>query len=140
MMLTEKMTVLGKTHELCQQILEDKECRKMLRDVETFMADDAARTQYKALHERGEELNHKQQAGLELSDHEVREFEGMRDQLFANKIASDFMSAQRALEALQQEIGRYVGMTMELGRVPTADEIEQMSGGGCCGGGGCGCA
>jgi len=41
-------------------------------------------------------------------------------------------------------VGRFVGMTLELGRVPTDEDIAQASGGGCCGGGGgegggCGC-
>ncbi|RYD26771.1 MAG: YlbF family regulator, partial [Verrucomicrobiaceae bacterium] len=35
-----------------------------------------------------------------------------------------------------------VGATIELGRVPTADDLASQGGGGCCGGGGgggCGC-
>ena len=46
------------------------------------------------------------------------------------------MDAQRTLEGIQKQIGSYVSMTLELGRVPTDEEIEESNSGGCCGGGG----
>ncbi len=49
------------------------------------------------------------------------------------------MDAQRILEGMQKEIGKYISLTIELGHVPSDEEIEAASGGGCCGGGGCGC-
>ena len=84
------------------------------------------------------ELHQKQHAGVELSDTEIQEFEDARESLFANDIASDFMAAQQSLQTLQQTISKYVGMTLELGRVPTPEDMEHADGGGCCGGG-CGC-
>jgi hypothetical protein len=87
------------------------------------------------VHERGEELHHKQHAGIQLGAQEIREFESAREALFANEIATNFIEAQRELEQLQKLIGRYVGMTLELGRVPNAEDLEESSSG-CCGGGG----
>jgi len=79
-----------------------------------------------------------QQSGVELGATEIKDFETTRDALFENKLAADFMDAQRSLEGIQKEISQYVGMTLELGRVPTDEEIAeaQNAGGGCCGGGG----
>jgi hypothetical protein len=94
------------------------------------------------VNERGEELHHKQHSGIELSSREISEFEEARDALLANDVARNFLEAQRELETLQRAIGKYVGLTLELGRVPTADDFAQAQGGGCCGGsggGGCGC-
>ena len=88
--------------------------------------------------ERGEELNQKQQAGVELADKEIKDFEGAREALMSNEIASEFMEAQQNLQTLQKTISKYVGMTLELGRVPEAKDMEEADGGGCCGGG-CGC-
>jgi cell fate (sporulation/competence/biofilm development) regulator YlbF (YheA/YmcA/DUF963 family) len=132
--LAEDSPVIAKTKELCAQIASDPVFLKLQADVERFLADDSARLQYQSVHERGEELHHKQHAGVELGAAEIREFESARDALFANEIARDFLSAQRELETLQKQIGKYVGGTIELGRVPTADELVDK--GGCCGGGG----
>jgi cell fate (sporulation/competence/biofilm development) regulator YlbF (YheA/YmcA/DUF963 family) len=133
--LAEDSAVIVKTKELCAQIASDPSFLKLQADVERFLADDSARLQYQSVHERGEELHHKQHAGVELGASEIREFESARDALFENEIARDFLSAQRELETLQKQIGKYVGGTIELGRLPTTDELAEKSGG-CCGGGG----
>ena len=135
--LAEPTSVISKTKELCAEIAADPGFLKLQADVERFLSDDAARLQYQSVHERGEELHHKQHAGVELGAAEIRDFEAARDALFENSIAVDFMNAQRQLEALQKQIGKYVGMTLELGRVPTDEEMtEAEHSGGCCGGGG----
>ena len=139
--VAEDSALIVKTKELCAQIASDPSFLKLQADVERFLGDDSARLQYQSVHERGEELHNKQHAGVELGATEIREFESARDALFENEIARDFLSAQRELETLQKEIGKYVGSTIELGRVPTADDLADK-GGGCCGGGGgggCGC-
>lgn len=137
--VAEHSAVIVKTKELCAQIASDPSFLKLQADVERFLADDAARLQYQSVHERGEELHHKQHAGVELGATEIREFESAREALFENEVARDFLSAQRELEGLQKEIGKYVGTTIELGRVPSAEDLVEK--GGCCGGsgGGGGC-
>ncbi len=140
--VAEESAVIEKTRELCEAIASDPSFLKLQASVERFLSDDAARLQYQSVHERGEELHHKQHAGIELGAAEIREFEKARDALFENEVAREFLSAQRELENLQKEIGKYVGSTIENGRVPTADELAEASSGGCCGGhggGGCGC-
>ena len=135
--VAEDSAVISKTKELCAQIASDPTYLKLQADVERFLADDSARLQYQSVHERGEELHHKQHAGVELGAIEIREFESARDALLENEIARDFLSAQRELETLQKQIGKYIGTTIELGRVPTSDDIAD-TGGGCCGGNGSG--
>ncbi len=139
-LISEDSPVIEKTKALCAQIVSDPSFLKLQADVERFLSDDAARLQYQSVHERGEELHHKQHAGIELGAAEIRDFESARDALFQNEIARDFLSAQRELEGLQKEIGKYISTTIELGRVPTADDLVSQ-GGGCCGGsgGGGGC-
>lgn len=137
--LAEDSAVISKTKELCAHIASDPGFLKLQADVERFLADDSARLQYQTVHERGEELHHKQHAGVELGAVEIREFESAREALFENEVARDFLAAQRELETLQKQISKYVGGTIELGRVPTEDELADK--GGCCGGsgGGGGC-
>ncbi len=131
-----------KTRELCATIANDAVFQQLTEKVEAFFGDDAARLQYQSVNERGEELHHKQNSGIELSSREISEFEEARDMLLANDVARNFLEAQRELETLQRAIGKYVGLTLELGRVPTSEDFSQAQGGGCCGGGGgggCGC-
>ncbi|MBK1829553.1 YlbF family regulator [Verrucomicrobiaceae bacterium R5-34] len=129
---------MAKTKELCEAIAQDIEFVALQGQVERFLEDDAAKLQYQSVHERGEELHQKQQAGVELGEREIQEFESARNGLLENEVARDFMDAQQNLQTLQQTISKYVGMTMELGRVPEAEDLDQSGGGGCCGGG-CGC-
>ena len=137
-LLTETSSVMEKTRELCAAIAEDTHFAKLQKDVERFLDDDAARLMYQTVHERGEELHHKQHAGVKLSPTEIREFEAARDELMRNDVASAFLDAQGELENLQRTINKYVNMTLELGRVPTDKDIAESEKGGCCGGGGCG--
>ena len=137
-LVAEDSAVITKTKELCAEIAADPLFLKLQADVERFLNDDAARLQYQSVHERGEELHHKQHAGVELGATEIREFESARNALFENEIAREFLSAQRELEGLQKEISKYISSTIENGRVPSAEDLQD-SGGGCCGGGGCGC-
>lgn len=137
-LVAEDSAVITKTKELCAQIVSDPLFLKLQASVERFLNDDAARLQYQSVHERGEELHHKQHAGIELGAAEIREFESARNALFENEIAREFLSAQRELEGLQKEISKYISSTIENGRVPSAEDLVE-SGGGCCGGGGCGC-
>jgi cell fate (sporulation/competence/biofilm development) regulator YlbF (YheA/YmcA/DUF963 family) len=139
MTATLESSVLEKTLELCAEIVADPEVNRLQENVERFLNDDAARTQYQSVHERGEELHQKQHAGIKLSSSEIKEFEAARDALFSNQVASDFMEAQEELSKLQKKISKYVNLTLELGRVPTEQDIAEASGGGCCGGGGGGC-
>lgn len=138
-LIAENSSVILKTRELCAQIAHDPVFLSLQGDVERFLNDDSARLQYQSVHERGEELHQKQEAGVELGVSEIREFEAAREALFENEVARDFFTAREQLEKLQKEITKYVGMTMELGRVPTSEELSE-SGGGCCSQGGCGCS
>jgi cell fate (sporulation/competence/biofilm development) regulator YlbF (YheA/YmcA/DUF963 family) len=138
-LLADNSDVMAKTKELCSTIATDPEYKSLLEKVEQFLANDAARLMYQGLHERGEELHQKQNAGLELGENEIKDFESARDSLMENPVARDFMDAQQSLQNVQVAIGKYIGMTLELGHVPTAEEISASEqGGGCCGGSGSG--
>ena len=105
---------MEKTKDLCGAIAQDIEFVALQGHVERFLEDDAAKLQYQSVHEKGEELHQKQQAGVELGEREIKEFEEARTQLLENDVARDFMDAQQNLQTLQQTISKYVGMTMEL--------------------------
>ncbi len=136
-MLADDSQVMSKTKELCAAIAEDPEYRDLLNKVELFLGDDAAKLQFQSVQERSQELGEKQRSGLDLSAGEVQEFEEAREALMENSVARNFMDAQQSLQSVQMVIGKYVGMTLELGRVPAGEDLALQDG--CCGGGGCGC-
>lgn len=136
-MLADNSPVMGKTKELCSAIADDPEYRSLMEKVERFMEDDAAKLQFQSVQERSQELGQKQQSGLELSVGEVEDFENAREALMGNSVAREFMDAQQILQSVQTAIGKYVGMTLELGRVPAEEDLADQ--GGCCSEGGCGC-
>lgn len=120
-MLTDNSQVMSKTKELCVAIAEDPEYKSLLEKVERFLEDDASKLQFQSIQERSHELGQKQQSGLELSAGEVENFEVAREALMQNSVARDFMDAQQSLQSVQTAIGKYVGKTLELGRVPAED-------------------
>ena len=136
-MLADDSLVMGKTKELCAAIADDPEYRSLMEKVERFMEDDAAKLQFQSVQERSQELGQKQQSGLELSVGEVEDFETAREALMNNGVAREFMDAQQSLQSVQSAIGKYVGITLELGRVPAEEDLADQEG--CCNEGGCGC-
>ena len=129
-MLLEESAVMAKTKELCAAIVEQESFVKLQSQVEKFLSNDEARLQYQSVHEMGDSLNQKQKSGVELSDAEITEFETTREQLLKNDTVTDFMSAQKELQEISSTVTKFVGMTLELGRVPTQDDIEAASSGG----------
>jgi hypothetical protein len=84
--------------------------------------------------EKGQALQQKQQSATPLSNQEITEFEQHRESLMSNPVARGFIDAQEELREVQETISQYVSKTLELGRMPTD---EDLSGGSC--GHGCGC-
>jgi cell fate (sporulation/competence/biofilm development) regulator YlbF (YheA/YmcA/DUF963 family) len=132
--LTDATAITDKTRELCQTILDHPAFKSAQERIQTFTANDAARTQYESVVGKSQELRHKQQHGESLSDEEVAAFEKERDSLMRDPVARDFIDAQSDLHELRHTIEQHVALTLELGRVPTEEDIEAQS----CGSG-CGC-
>jgi cell fate (sporulation/competence/biofilm development) regulator YlbF (YheA/YmcA/DUF963 family) len=132
--ITEESVITQKTRELCQTILDQPEVQNIRRQIESFMMNDEAKTQYQLLSEKGEFLQHKQQQGLPLSNEEIADFEQSREALFNNPVARGFLDAQQEMHKMQESLGQYVAKTFELGRVPSPDDLQSGS----CGSG-CGC-
>jgi hypothetical protein len=103
--------------------------------IDAFMADAQSRSQYEGLVNKGELLQQKQQNALPLSGEEIADFEQHRETLLRNPVARGFLDAQEELHQVQHSVQQYVSKTLELGRLPTEDELN----GGSCGHG-CGCS
>lgn len=145
-----------KIRELCQAMADHKDFSEMCGHIKAFMDDEKAKFEYQMLNEMGGMLQQKQAMGAEISDEEAGKFESLRDSFTNNQAAMNFMKTQERLQLMQDHILRHVQRTFEIGRVPTAEEMDEgtccddrcgmeddygqdpMQGEGeCCGGGGC---
>lgn len=126
--------VLEKTRELCAALAAEPGIIAIRQRINAFISDDQARAQYEELMSTGQRLQEKQQRALPLSMEEIQEFERQRDALLANPVARGFLEAQDELHRLQDSIHQHITKTLELGRVPGAEDFEDGS----CGPG-CGC-
>jgi cell fate (sporulation/competence/biofilm development) regulator YlbF (YheA/YmcA/DUF963 family) len=121
-----------KTQELCEAILQHLQTANVRSRIDTFLADASARGAYEALMNKGQALQEKQHGGQQLDAAEISAFEKDRDALLKNPVATGFLDAQEEMHELQHLVSKRVNKTIELGRIPTAEDLN----GGCCGGGG----
>lgn len=120
-----------KTRELCQAILAAPAVITLRTSIDAFLADDAAKAQYEKVANQGEALQNKQRQAQPISDAEIQAFENDREKLFKNPVASAFLSAQEEMHHLQHSLQNVLGKTLELGRVPTEDDLDGSCGHGC---------
>lgn len=130
----EETPVMQKTRELCQTILDQPNMQSIRQRIDAFMGDEQTRSQYDALVSKGQGLQQKQEMSLALSGEEIADFEKHRDSLMQNPVARAFLDAQEELHQVQQSVHQYVNKTLELGHLPSE---EEMQGDSC--GHGCGC-
>ena len=124
-----------KTNELCQAILEQIQAGGIRKRIDTFLADSNARRQYESVMSKGQALHEKQHHGQPLDPTEISAFEKDRDALLQNPVASSFLDAQEEMQEIQSSVQKTLSKTIELGRIPSAEELSE---GGSCGHG-CGC-
>ena len=130
----EENAILEKTRALCQTIVDQPEMSSIRRRVDAFLSDASARGQYETLMTKGQALQEKEAQGRQLESAEIADFEKYRESLLNNPVARGFLDAREELHEIQHSIQNHVSKTLELGRVPTAADLEDHS----CGDG-CGC-
>lgn len=126
LMLTqvEQDAVLAKTRELCQTILDQPGMVAAQQQKDAFLGDPASRSAYEGVLAKGQALQQKQQMGLALSQEEISDFEGARDQLLAHPAMREFMEAQERMQRVRAQVTRHIGKAIELGRLPTAEDLQ----------------
>ena len=102
----------AKTNELCEAILEQMQTAGIRKRIDTFMADDRARSQYEALMTKGQALQEKQHHGQTLDAAEIAEFEGDRDALLKNPVATSFLDAQEEMHEIEKSVKKTVAKTV----------------------------
>ena len=124
-----------KTRELCQAIVELPNFTEIKQSVDAFMADELIKFKFQMVTQKSEILQAKQNSGAPISNDEIMAFQQIRDELMENPVAKNFLDAQQQLAQIQDSVVRHMTKTFELGRLPSAEDMDDGS---CCSSG-CGC-
>ena len=135
MQTTKPSPIEAKTLELGEANVDQPNIAALFAKLDCLMADEAAKFQFQSINDLGQLLQQKQAAGLAVEDHEVAEFETLRDQFMSNAVARDFLDAQEEVQKIQSAIYKQLAKTFQVGRIPTADDFANE----CCSSNGCGC-
>jgi len=130
----EENAIIEKTRALCQTIVDQPGMTSLRQRIDAFLADVNARGQYETVVTKGQALQEKQAQGHPLDSAEIADFEKHREALLNNPVARGFLDAREQLHEIQHSVQKYVSKTLELGRVPTTEDLADHS----CGDG-CGC-
>ena len=130
--------VIEKTKELCNVLVNQASFKELQAQIQAFMDSSEVQEMYHGLGDKQGILQQKQEAGMPLTDEEIADFNKDREAVLANPVAKGFIDSQQSMKDLQKTLTAYLSLTFELGRCPTADEVDesQNASGGCCGGGG----
>lgn len=128
--------ITAQIESLCAVIAADPEVQSAREAAEAFLADDQAVALYREVMNLGRSLEQRHRSGVELEAEDLSRFQNLQDQADQHDGIQSFMAAQDALQAVANTVNGFIAKTLEKGSVPALDEVM---GGGCCGGGGCGC-
>lgn len=135
--LNEDSAIYARVRDLCSAVVSDPQIQEQKARIDAFLNNAEARALFECVNKMGEELRQKHMAGMEPAETEIEQFDKLRENVIANPVCNDFLQARQLVDSVFGEINRYFGMTLELNRVPTLEEVDaaaQQQGSGCCGG------
>jgi cell fate (sporulation/competence/biofilm development) regulator YlbF (YheA/YmcA/DUF963 family) len=123
------------TNQLCKAIVSQEGFAELYKKIDAFINDEKLKYEYGMLNDRGALLQQKQQAGMEIAEDEMADFEKLREEFMANPVATQFLEAQEEVQQVQDRIHQVIAKTFEIGRVPQSEDFDFCSDGF----GNCGC-
>ena len=123
------------TNQLCEAIVSQEGFAELYKKIDAFINDEKLKYEYGMLNDRGALLQQKQQAGMEIAEDEMADFEKLREEFMANPVATQFLEAQEEVQQVQGRIHQVIAKTFEIGRVPQSEDFDFCSDGF----GNCGC-
>ena len=123
------------TNQLCEAIVSQEGFAELYKKIDAFINDEKLKYEYGMLNDRGALLQQKQQAGVEIAEAEMADFEKLREEFMANPVATQFLEAQEEVQQVQDRIHQVIAKTFEVGHVPQSEDFDLCSDGF----GNCGC-
>lgn len=141
--------LLSSTTALCEALAQAPQIIAAKARIGLFFQNPEATKLFEEVNSYGEELRNKHLAGMPPTEEEINKFDKLREAVINNETAKGFLEARQSIDGILNTISQYLGMSIDLGRAPTPEEVEQARqqsasascscGGNCdCEDGGCG--
>ena len=133
--------LLATTTALCEALAQAPQIIAAKASIGLFFQNPEATKLFEEVNSYGEELRNKHLAGMPPSEEEINKFDQLRESVISNETAKGFLEARQAIDGILNTISQYLGMSIDLGRAPTAEEVEQaqQQSASCSCGGDCNC-
>ena len=133
--------LLATTTALCEALAQAPQIIAAKARIGLFFQNPEATKLFEEVNSYGEELRNKHLAGMPPSEEEINKFDQLRESVISNETAKGFLEARQAIDGILNTISQYLGMSIDLGRAPTAEEVEQaqQQSASCSCGGDCNC-
>ncbi|MDQ0719589.1 cell fate (sporulation/competence/biofilm development) regulator YlbF (YheA/YmcA/DUF963 family) [Paenibacillus sp. W4I10] len=128
----DKQIIMHKMQELCSLLLQDEGYKEMREMIDQFAADEQATAQYERFMEKHQALEEKERQNIELLASEIQVYEEEERALYDHPLIRRFIYAQREFSQLHQQISHYFTKSVEMNRLPQANELGKEACG--CGG------
>jgi cell fate (sporulation/competence/biofilm development) regulator YlbF (YheA/YmcA/DUF963 family) len=129
--LAQDAELLTSIRELCFEMVDRPGFVAHRKSIEVFMASPEARELFEKATDLQISIRDRQEEGEIIPEDELDTFEELRSQLLDNDIARAFLEAQEDLKNTEALLHLYVTRTLQLGKLPTEEELMPEGGCGC---------
>ena len=113
------------TEALCNLLAKEDKVVASKAKIGLFFQNPEATKLFEEVNAYGEELRNKHLAGMPPTEEEISKFDALRENVIKNDAARGFLEARQTIDELLNTINHYLGMSIDLGRAPTPEEIEE---------------
>lgn len=141
--------LLDATTSLCNILAQSPHIIAAKARIGLFFQNPEATKLFEEVNAYGEELRSKHLAGMPPTEEEIEKFDKLREAVVENEFARGFLEGRQSVDNLLATINQYLGMSIDMGRAPTPEEVEESAkraasascscGGNCKDGEGCDC-
>lgn len=133
--MQEKSKIVTKIEELCQEIINDERFCEIQKSILNFNENADKYPEYFDFLDYQGELEEKKHSGEAISQEEAQKYQQMLETAFEIPDVVKFVRCQDQLDQLSDLVGQYIDFTLDHGRVPSSEELEEDN----CQDGSCGC-
>ncbi|MEG0143896.1 MAG: YlbF family regulator [Akkermansia sp.] len=119
--------LLTTTTALCEALANDPQVISATASIRLFFQNPEATKLFEEVNAYGEELRNKHLAGMPPSEEEITKFDTLREAVVANDTARNYLEARQSIDCILGSISQHLGMSIDLGRAPTLEEVEAAS-------------
>lgn len=112
------------TESLCNLLAKENAVISSKAKIGLFFQNPDATKLFEEVNAYGEELRNKHMAGMQPTEEEIAKFDQLRENVIKNDVARGFLEARQTIDEILNTINQYLGMSIDLGRAPTPEEIE----------------